>query len=591
MGLERDEVIRRVERRRIDKADERRLVLWMELAHPLERQDAEALLVESHHAAQHPIEGVLAPYAVRADPRGVEMTLEAVHPQLARLDHLLNAMRESGGALSAPLAAALASTIAHLAHQIHLAAPLAGAARVHRALRPGSVLLSPAGSVALLGAGLPVLDALLVPTPEREPDRLRYVAPEAARGEPIDSRSDVYALGALYYELSAREPYRAPSATSDLGQKALEGRAPDLPGTLHDPRESLVRLLRRALAPNTTMRFASALAFAEAVEAELGESGLAFAGPSDLSAALERYLTDRAPRGPEALVAATYDLETTDTDAPPKPAPMCREPPTEDLRLTNRPPTRLPSSAWRDLLEEDTPRPSPESIPPPSRPPNRAPSVILASSVTVGPEAHAPETSELPTEPLEASDSPAASGLTESDPPESRTVPTALEALYSDDTDGTARPRRFSRTPLPSRSRPRMWLVVAALVVVLVGLALYAGLRSVVESEPLNDGAGRTEPPSGAPAAKTPAAPPQVAAQPATTEPIRLLSVISQPSGATVELDGGYIGKTPLVLKHAFAKSTYTLTILQDGYHRWEKVVSPDPKLQTINVLAVLEKE
>ena len=74
-------------------------------------------------------------------------------------------------------------------------------------------------------------------------------------------------------------------------------------------------------------------------------------------------------------------------------------------------------------------------------------------------------------------------------------------------------------------------------------------------------------------------------------KPVRLLSVISTPSGATVEMDGGYIGQTPLVMKHDFKMRYYQLTVLKEGYARWETRVRPNPDLGTINVMAILKKD
>ena len=88
---------------------------------------------------------------------------------------------------------------------------------VHRDLKPSNVFLTPAG-VKLLDFGLarPVAPAggatateltqagALVGTPQ-------YMAPEQLRGEPLDARSDVFAAGALLFEMLA-------------GRKAFEGR-------------------------------------------------------------------------------------------------------------------------------------------------------------------------------------------------------------------------------------------------------------------------------------------------------------------------------------------------------------------------------
>jgi hypothetical protein len=64
---------------------------------------------------------------------------------------------------------------------------------------------------------------------------------------------------------------------------------------------------------------------------------------------------------------------------------------------------------------------------------------------------------------------------------------------------------------------------------------------------------------------------------------------MSRPLGAMVELDGGYIGKTPLVMKHVLTKREYDVRILLDGYKPWTQKVFIDPSTGSMNVMAVLE--
>ncbi|MHC4363403.1 MAG: LamG-like jellyroll fold domain-containing protein, partial [Planctomycetota bacterium] len=68
-----------------------------------------------------------------------------------------------------------------------------------------------------------------------------YIAPEQARGQDIDARADLYAMGVLIYQmLSGRLPFQAESATSMMFQHAYEPPpplaevAPDVPGPLAD---------------------------------------------------------------------------------------------------------------------------------------------------------------------------------------------------------------------------------------------------------------------------------------------------------------------------------------------------------------------
>jgi tetratricopeptide (TPR) repeat protein len=90
---------------------------------------------------------------------------------------------------------------------------------IHRDLKPANVRVTPSGRVKILDYGL----AQLAPAAALEAStRTRavgspfdgtpaYMAPEQLRGKPADERSDVYALGAILYEMATgRRPVSAP---------------------------------------------------------------------------------------------------------------------------------------------------------------------------------------------------------------------------------------------------------------------------------------------------------------------------------------------------------------------------------------------
>jgi tetratricopeptide (TPR) repeat protein len=86
-----------------------------------------------------------------------------------------------------------------------------------------------------------------------------YMAPEQWLGQPVDARTDVYAVGCLLYELlTGRWPFRA-TMVEELKRQHLDSPPPPL-GMIDigSPREALDRLLARCLAKEQGNRYTSA---------------------------------------------------------------------------------------------------------------------------------------------------------------------------------------------------------------------------------------------------------------------------------------------------------------------------------------------
>jgi serine/threonine protein kinase len=82
------------------------------------------------------------------------------------------------------------------------------------------------------------------------------MAPEQVRGQAVDHRADIFALGAILYELlSGQRAFRG-STTADTASAILKDDPPDLPAERHLP-PGLVRIVQRCVEKDPAARFQS----------------------------------------------------------------------------------------------------------------------------------------------------------------------------------------------------------------------------------------------------------------------------------------------------------------------------------------------
>jgi serine/threonine-protein kinase len=142
---------------------------------------------------------------------------------------------------------------------------------VHRDLKTSNLMRDARGVVRLMDFGIAKeyenqeatgLTAVgqIVGTPE-------YMSPEQAQGQRIDSRSDLYSLGVVVFELFTGDvPFRGATPVATLFKHAREPPPLDGPRAAALPPE-LVPILRKALAKDPAQRFATAKEMADALNA------------------------------------------------------------------------------------------------------------------------------------------------------------------------------------------------------------------------------------------------------------------------------------------------------------------------------------
>lgn len=195
---------------------------------------------------------------------------------------------------------------------------------VHRDVKPSNVLVADNGHVYLSDFGMvrPASDQTGLTATEQLPEMLGYVSPEQIRGECVDTRADVYALGGLLaFALSGRVPF------DREGHAATLSADPPAPSRArHDVPEELDAVIRRAKAKDPDDRYQTAAA----VQAALAAIG---AGREPAPAPAAARTPDAASVPPKALPPA----RTQAPEAPPRTAADAGEP--KDGARPARPPS------------------------------------------------------------------------------------------------------------------------------------------------------------------------------------------------------------------------------------------------------------
>lgn len=418
---------------------------------------------------------------------------------------------------------------------------------VHAGLCPTNLIGTPGGEIKVTDFGL--LPPRLPPSPAEDATlvgRLPYLAPEQMAGAPATATSDVFALGALFYELLTGE--RAFAGASGAEIAAALGSPPDTAGV---PRP-LAQVLERCFARAPTDRFPNAAALADELEA--ATRGMLMRGDSRDVGRVVRQALDKLESMRRGQVSGVLSFPVPRPPPPgqAKPAPLpAAGLGVPNLELDDRVSDESPQ--WvndEDLLEE---------------------SVDLATDVrAMALPPPAPTQPPAPAEPLPMPPPVPAPGA-EASPPAAAgtdlgiTTPFIREPPPADDFGAAPEPAPAFGEAFLASSEPGPWgrrmLVGAALLA--LGAIGFFGYLLIVGDEASRASTGRPDAApraSAAPADAGPPEPPPVDAAPPPTE----LSIASEPSGAAVYLDGTRVGETPVELEPT--SDRHRLALILPGY-------------------------
>ncbi len=133
---------------------------------------------------------------------------------------------------------------------------------VHRDVSPPNILVSKRGEVKVTDFGLAKATTQLEKTdPGVVKGKFSYLSPEAARGEDVDERADIFALGIVLWEMLAGRRLFLGETDYQTVKLVQQAQVPSLSKISNEVDEEFEAVLAKALSPNPAERYQTAREF------------------------------------------------------------------------------------------------------------------------------------------------------------------------------------------------------------------------------------------------------------------------------------------------------------------------------------------
>ena len=181
---------------------------------------------------------------------------------------------------------------------------------VHRDISPPNVLISKQGEVKVVDFGLAKATSQIETTdPGVVKGKMSYLSPEAARGEEVDSRADIFAVGILLYEMLTGKRLFYGETDYQTVELVRNAKIPPLRPQNPQVEPELEDVVRKALARRAEDRYASATDLQDALAHFSYSRGLKVIS-RDIAELVRQCLDESKPRAEGSKKPAGSIIDT-----------------------------------------------------------------------------------------------------------------------------------------------------------------------------------------------------------------------------------------------------------------------------------------
>lgn len=264
---------------------------------------------------------------------------------------------------------------------------------IHRDIKPGNIIVTPQGHVKVTDFGIARIEGASGHQMTQMGEILGtpiYMPPEQVAGQPVDGRSDIYALGVVLYELSTgRRPFAGDNLTTLFN--AIGNETPTTPSAIHPQvPSSLSQLIMKCLHKSPAERFQNGRDLSQALKTSLTvqspPGGILGPGSTRQRKWVPLFIGAMILGIIVSIVLAAVYFWTPSTQISPKPSPPIPvpkpDPPEPAPKPTPPKPEPVPPSP---VPKPVTPVPKPKPAPPkPAPKPSPKRSILDVQSAPTG---------------------------------------------------------------------------------------------------------------------------------------------------------------------------------------------------------------